>query len=68
MSTAYLNGEFAELERVHISPLDRGFMFGDGVYEVVPIYDANPFRLEDHLERLQRSLDAIRLRNPHSQS
>ena len=46
--------------------LDRGFIFGDGVYEVIPVYSGHPFRLADHLRRLQRSLDGIRLANPHS--
>jgi D-alanine transaminase len=44
--------------------LDRGFIFGDGVYEVIPVYSRRPFRLPEHLQRLQRSLDAVRLGNP----
>lgn len=62
--TAYLNGEFLPLEKAHVSVLDRGFIFGDGVYEVIPVYSRRPFRLPEHLARLQRSLDAIRLANP----
>lgn len=62
--TAYLNGEFLPLDRARISVLDRGFIFGDGVYEVIPVYSRRPFRLPEHLARLQRSLNAIRLANP----
>ncbi|MFN4147955.1 MAG: D-amino acid aminotransferase [Rhodocyclaceae bacterium] len=64
MSTCYLNGRFLPLEAAQVSPMDRGFLFGDGVYEVVPVYSRQPFRLEEHLARLQKSLDAIRLGNP----
>jgi D-alanine transaminase len=60
----YLNGEFMLLEEARIPVLDRGFIFGDGVYEVIPVYSRHPFRLAEHLRRLQRSLDAIRLQNP----
>jgi D-alanine transaminase len=61
---AYLNGEFLPLEKAQVSVLDRGFIFGDGVYEVIPVYSRRPFRLPEHLRRLQHSLDAIRLGNP----
>ena len=61
----YLNGEFLPIEQAKISVLDRGFIFGDGVYEVIPVYTRRPFRLAEHLVRLQTSLDAIRLLNPH---
>jgi D-alanine transaminase len=61
----YLNGEFMPVEQAKISVLDRGFIFGDGVYEVIPVYSRRPFRLAEHLARLQASLDAIRLANPH---
>lgn len=64
----YLNGEFMPIEQAKISVLDRGFIFGDGVYEVIPVYSRRPFRLEEHLARLQASLDAIRLANPHPPS
>lgn len=64
----YLNGEFMPLENARISPLDRGFIFGDGVYEVIPVYSRHPFRLPEHLARLQHSLDGIRLANPLSDS
>jgi D-alanine transaminase len=62
--TVYLNGEFLPLEQARVSVLDRGFIFGDGVYELIPVYSRRPFRLPEHLARLQRSLDAIRLANP----
>jgi len=62
----YLNGEFMPLEDARIPVLDRGFIFGDGVYEVVPVYSRHPFRLAEHLRRLQHSLDGIRLLNPLS--
>jgi len=61
----YLNGEFMPIEKAVIPVLDRGFIFGDGVYEVIPVYSRLPFRLGEHLERLQASLDSIRLGNPH---
>jgi D-alanine transaminase len=62
----YLNGRFMPMEEARIPVLDRGFIFGDGVYEVIPVYSRHPFRLQEHLRRLQASLDAIRLPNPHS--
>ena len=62
----YLNGEFLPLAEAKIPVLDRGFIFGDGVYEVIPVYDRTPLRLEGHLARLQRSLDALRIRNPNN--
>ena len=54
------------IEEARIPVLDRGFIFGDGVYEVIPVYSRKPFRLAEHLLRLQHSLDGIRLQNPHS--
>ncbi|HMA31799.1 MAG TPA: D-amino acid aminotransferase [Casimicrobiaceae bacterium] len=60
----YLNGEFMPIADAKISVLDRGFIFGDGVYEVVPVYARRPFRMPQHLARLQHSLDGIRLPNP----
>ena len=62
----YLNGEFLPLESAKISVLDRGFIFGDGVYEVLPVYNGRLFRLVEHLQRLDNSLQAIRLANPLS--
>jgi D-alanine transaminase len=64
----YLNGEYLPVEQAHVSVLDRGFIFGDGVYEVIPAYGGYPLRLKHHLQRLQNSLDAIRLENPRSES
>ena len=64
----YLNGKFMPIEEACIPVLDRGFIFGDGVYEVIPVYSRKPFRLENHLHRLQHSLDGIRLKNPHSEA
>jgi D-alanine transaminase len=64
--TIYLNGQFMPLEQARIPVLDRGFIFGDGVYEVIPVYSRRAFRLAEHLKRLQHSLDGIRLKNPHS--
>lgn len=64
--TAYLNGEYLPLERATVSVLDRGFLFGDGVYEVIPAYGGTLFRLGPHLDRLQRSLAETRIPDPHS--
>jgi D-alanine transaminase len=64
--TVYLNGQFLPLEGAKVSVLDRGFIYGDGVYELIPVYARRPYRLRQHLARLQRSLDGIRLANPHT--
>jgi D-alanine transaminase len=64
--TGYLNGEFLPLAAARVSPFDRGFLFADGVYEVVPVHRGRPFLLREHLDRLARSLAAIRLDNPHT--
>jgi len=64
--TCYLDGELLPLADARVSPLDRGFLFADGVYEVIPVHRGRPFRLRQHLERLDRSLGAIRLPNPHT--
>lgn len=61
---AYVNGEFVPLDRAVVSVEDRGFLFADGVYEVIRVYDGKPFRLEDHLRRLQASAEAIELPLP----
>jgi len=61
----YLNGRFLPQDEARISVLDRGFIYGDGVYELIPVYHRQPFRLPQHVSRLQRSLDGIRLENPH---
>jgi D-alanine transaminase len=62
----YLNGAFTPLEEARVPVLDRGFIFGDGVYEVIPVYSRHPFRLNEHLARFKRSHDAIRLSYPLS--
>ena len=64
--TAYLNGQFLPLSEARISPLDRGFLFADGVYEAIPVYSRFPFRIDEHLSRLQDSLVGIALDNPHT--
>jgi D-alanine transaminase len=60
----YLNGEFSTVRDAKVSVLDRGFIFGDGVYEVVPAYEGRPFRFEHHMVRLDRSLAEMRIANP----
>jgi D-alanine transaminase len=60
----HLNGAFLPLAEARISPLDRGFLYADGVYEVMPVYGGRPFRFEKHAERLTRSLVAIRMDDP----
>jgi D-alanine transaminase len=68
MHDCYLDGQFLPIEQARVSVLDRGFLFGDGVYEVIPVYGGRPFRLQEHMRRLQASLDAIRLTNPLDES
>ena len=65
MQTVYLNGRFLPIEQASVPVLDRGFIFGDGVYEVIPVYSHHPFRLLEHLHRLQASLDSVRITNPY---
>lgn len=60
----YLNGEFTKLSDAKVSVMDRGFIFGDGVYEVAPVYRGQPFRFEQHMARLDRSLTELRIKNP----
>ena len=62
----YLNGDYLPLAEARVSPLDRAFLFGDAVYEVLPVYGSRPFRLREHLERLNRSLAGIRMPAPLS--
>jgi D-alanine transaminase len=62
----FLNGKVLPVEDAKVSVLDRGFIFGDGVYELVPVYSRVPFRLGEHLARLERSLAAVAIRNPYS--
>jgi len=64
----YLNGEFTTLPHAKISVMDRGFIFGDGVYEVVPVYGGQLFRFEQHMTRLERSLKELRISNPLSRA
>lgn len=65
-SLCYLNGEFGPLRDAKVSVLDRGFIFGDGVYEVLPAYGGKVFRFEQHMARLERSLGELRITNPLS--
>ena len=60
----FLNGEFMPLAEARIPVLDRGFIFGDGIYEVVPVYGRKLFRFGEHLARLNRSLGKLRLPQP----
>jgi D-alanine transaminase len=64
----YLNGEYLPLAEARISPLDRGFLYGDAVYEVMPVYGGRPFRFAAHLERLTRSLAGIAMEDPLSRA
>ncbi len=61
----YLNDQFLPIEEARVPVLDRGFIFGDGVYEVIPVYSGLPFRLQEHLQRLSNSLTALRINNPY---
>lgn len=63
-SECYLNGTFQPLTQCQVSVLDRGFIFGDGVYEVIPVYGRRVFRAQDHLARLSRSLSAVGIKSP----
>lgn len=60
----YLNDEYLPQSQAKVSVLDRGFLFGDGVYEVIPVFGGKPLRLNEHLDRLQRSMDRVALQNP----
>ena len=64
----FLNGKFMPVGEARVPVLDRGFIFGDGVYELVPVYSRIPFRMDEHLARLERSLAAVRIRNPYSRA
>jgi len=68
MNTVFLNGRYMPLAEATVPVMDRGFLFGDGVYEVIPVYSRRPFRIGEHLARLQKSLDGIRLENPHGEA
>lgn len=64
--TVYLNGKYLPEDQAFVPVMDRGFIFGDGIYEVIPVYGGRLFRLEEHLERLNNSLEGIRLASPHT--
>lgn len=64
----FLDGHFGPLKDARISVLDRGFIFGDGVYEVLPAYGGRIFRFDEHMDRLDRSLGELRIANPHSRA
>jgi D-alanine transaminase len=66
--TVFLNGKLLPAEQATVSVLDRGFIFGDGIYELVPVYSRVPFRLDEHLTRLERSLGEAKIRNPYSRA
>jgi len=68
LPTAWFNGKFLPIVDVRISPLDRAFLYGDAVYEVIPVFSGQSFLLEPHLARLERSLGELRIRNPHSRA
>jgi D-alanine transaminase len=65
---AYLNGQYLPKQEAQISPMDRGFLFGDGIYEVVPCHNRKPIALQRHIDRLQRNLKAINITTNHSDS
>ena len=64
MTTIYLDGQFMPIAEAKVPVMDRGFLFGDGAYELIPVYSRRPFRLAEHLRRLATSLAAIRLAPP----
>ncbi len=65
-SICHLNGELLPLNQAKVSVLDRGFVFGDGIYEVIPVYARRLFRFADHMHRLERGLGKLRIPNPHN--
>ena len=66
--TVFLNGQFMPMEEAKVPVLDRGFIFGDGIYELVPAYSRAPFRLEGHLARMERSLSEVKIANPYTRA
>lgn len=66
MSISYLNGEYQPLAEARISPLDRGFLFGDGIYEVIPYYNGKSVGLMPHINRMINGLAAIEIKNSHT--
>jgi D-alanine transaminase len=67
-SLCHLDGEFLRLCDAKVSVLDRGFIFGDGIYEVIPVYGRRLFRFEQHMARLERNLGKVRIANPHDRA
>ncbi len=67
-SLCYLNGEFLALRDARVSVLDRGFLFGDGIYEALPVYGRRLFRFDEHMARLNRGLSKIRITNPFTEA
>ena len=65
---AFLNGQWIPLDQASVSPLDRGFLFGDGVYEVIPAYAGHLYGLHEHIQRLMSSLASIKIANPYTPS
>ena len=68
MTIVHLNGQNLPAEDACVPVLDRGFIFGDGVYEMIPVFGGRPFRLTEHLRRLENSLNEVRIPNPHSRA
>lgn len=66
LAVTYLNGSFLPIAEASVSPLDRGFLFGDAIYEVIPVFSGRPFLLDAHLQRLTRSLNELQIANPYS--
>src|SRR5690606_23924223 len=66
LPTVLLDGNFVPRDEARVSPFDRGFLYGDGVYEVIACHGGRLFRLDDHLARLERSLAEVRMTNPHA--
>src|SRR5689334_15575102 len=64
----YLNGQYLPIDEARISPFDRGFLYSDGAYEVMPVYGGRPFRFEAHADRLTRSLAEIKMEDPHTRA
>lgn len=68
MNTVFLNGDYLPSDEAKVSVFDRGFLLGDGVYEVIPVYNSRPFRLTQHMARLQNSLNGVRMQNPYTEA
>ncbi|MCK4950578.1 MAG: aminotransferase class IV, partial [Gammaproteobacteria bacterium] len=62
----FLNGKFLPLSKANVSVLDRGFLLGDGIYEVIPVYSGKLFRLDQHLQRLDDSLKGVQITPPYN--